>query len=87
MFLLGQSFDRKIIKDGNELSAKNGGSIVDEDAFIKEFMNKIDLIEIIVHEIDNYVNYRLGNKKVFHIDVIIEGDLSGNFINAFVGRF
>ena len=50
-------------------------------------MNKIDLIEIIVHEIDNYVNYRLGNKKVFHIDVIIEGDLSGNFINAFVGRF
>ncbi|WP_297205471.1 DUF2262 domain-containing protein [uncultured Brachyspira sp.] len=78
---------RKIIKDGNELSAKNGGSIVDEDAFIKEFMNKIDLIEIIVHEIDNYVNYRLGNKKVFHIDVIIEGDLSGNFINAFVGRF
>ena len=78
---------RKIIKDGNELSAKNGGSIVDEDAFIKEFMNKIDLIEIIVHEIDNYVNYRLGNKNVFNIDVIIEGDLSGNFINAFIGRF
>ena len=78
---------RKIIKDGNELSAKNGGSTIDEDDFIKEFVNKIDLIEIIVHETDNYVNYRLGNKKVFHIDVIIEGDLSGNFINAFVGRF
>ena len=78
---------RKIIKEGNELSAKNGGSTIDEDDFIKEFVNKIDLIEIIVHETDNYVNYRLGNKNVFHIDVIIEGDLSGNFINAFIGRF
>ena len=81
------NFFRNILKEGNELSAKNGGSTIDEDDFIKEFVNKIDLIEIIVHETDNYVNYRLGNKNVFHIDVIIEGDLSGNFINAFIGRF
>ena len=78
---------RKIIKQGNNASAKRGESPIDEEAFIKEFMNKIELIEIIVHEVHDYVNYRLGNKKVFPMDVIVEGDLNGNFNSAFIGRF
>lgn len=78
---------RKIISQGNEAAAKQGKNAVNEDAFINEFMKKIELIEIIVHEMHNYVNYRLGNKKVFPMDVIVEGDLNGNFNNAFIGRF
>ena len=54
---------------------------------LSKFMNKIELSEIIIHEHDNYVNYRLGNKKVFPLDVIVEGDLNGNFMNAFISQF
>ena len=72
-----------IIKQGNEASGKT----IDADAFIREFMSKIKLMEIIVHEVHNYVNYRLGNKKVFPMDVIVEGDLNLNFSNAFISRF
>lgn len=77
----------KIIRQGNEISAKSGGNIVEEEAFVNAFMSKIELSEIIIHEHDNYVNYRLGNKKVFPLDVIVEGDLNGNFINAFISQF
>ena len=78
---------RKIINQGNEVSAKQGGNTIDEEVFVKEFINKIELIEIIVHEKDNYVNYRLGNKKVYPLDIILEGDLSGNLSNAFISQF
>ncbi|EKV57053.1 DUF2262 domain-containing protein [Brachyspira hampsonii] len=78
---------RKIIREGNNISSKNGGNTIDEEVFIKEFMSKIDFLEIIVHEKDDYVNYRLGNKKVFKMDIIAEGNLSGNLFNAFISPF
>ncbi|MDO6992770.1 DUF2262 domain-containing protein [Brachyspira innocens] len=78
---------RSIINQGNKAAAKRGENAVDEREFIKEFANKIDLIEIIIHERENYVNYRLGNKKVFPLDVIVEGDLTGKFTNAFISQF
>ncbi|OEJ14640.1 hypothetical protein BFL38_07300 [Brachyspira hampsonii] len=78
---------RKIIREGNNISSKNGGNTIDEDLFIKEFMSKIDFLEIIVHEKDDYVNYRLGNKRVFKMDIIAEGNLSGNLFNAFISPF
>lgn len=78
---------RSIISQGNKAAAKRGENTVDEREFVKEFANKIDLIEIIIHEKDDYVNYRLGNKRVFPLDVIVEGDLRGNFINAFISQF
>ena len=50
-------------------------------------MGKMDFVEIIVHEKDDYVNYRLGNKNVFKMDIIVEGNLNGNLFNAFISPF
>lgn len=78
---------RKIIRQGNEVSVNKGGNTIDENLFVLEFMNKIELIEIVVHEVHNYVNYRLGNKNVFPMDVIVEGDLNCEFFNAVISKF
>ncbi|CRF33938.1 hypothetical protein BRSU_1771 [Brachyspira suanatina] len=95
VFLNKEEFDkkvkdysaRKIIREGNNISSKNGGNTIDEEIFIKQFMSKMDFVEIIVHEKDDYVNYRLGNKNVFKMDIIVEGNLSGNLFNAFISPF
>ena len=95
VFLNKEEFDkkvkdysaRKIIREGNNISSKNGGNTIDEEVFIKQFMGKMDFVEIIVHEKDDYVNYRLGNKNVFKMDIIVEGNLNGNLFNAFISPF
>ena len=95
VFLNKEEFDkkvkdysaRKIIREGNNISSKSGGNIIDEEVFIKQFMGKMDFVEIIVHEKDDYVNYRLGNKNVFKMDIIVEGNLNGNLFNAFISPF
>ena len=78
---------RKIIRESNNITSKSGGNINDEEVIIKQFMGKMDFVEIIVHEKDDSVNYRLGNKNVFKMDIIVEGNLNGNLFNAFISPF
>ena len=78
---------KKIIKEGNYITEKSGGNSIKEETFIKEFMGKIDFVSVMVHEKDNYVNYRLGNRAIFNVDIIVEGDLNGNLFNAFISSF
>ena len=78
---------KKIIKEGNYITEKSGGNSIKEETFIKEIMGKIDFVSVMVHEKDNYVNYRLGNRAIFNVDIIVEGDLNGNLFNAFISSF
>ncbi|WP_295156772.1 DUF2262 domain-containing protein [uncultured Brachyspira sp.] len=95
IFLNKEKFDKKvkeycamrIIKEGNNVSAKNSRNTIDDEIFIKEFMSKIDFLEIIVHEMDDYVNYRLGNKQFSKMDIIVGGDLNGNLLDPYITPF
>lgn len=82
VFINREEFDIKV-KDYCYIKIIKDSNVIKKEIF----MEKIYLLEIIVHEKDNYVNYRLGNKNVFNMDIIAEGDINGNLFNAFISNF